>query len=87
MTEQEHHQAALQFAELFEVIDQQTNVAVAMSHLPFEELDQTTWLAIQAHQEVTIGLLANMRAMLQEGSKLIGNDAVLSHIAAVITAD
>ena len=42
MTDQEHHQAALQFAELLEAIDTQVNVAAFVHYLPFEEIDRAT---------------------------------------------
>lgn len=86
----EHDENMTHLSELMEAIeelDRTAEVAAAIQLLPYSELTETAWSGVQRHQENVLLHIELLKSTILESSKLVGNDAVLAHITAVVTAD
>jgi hypothetical protein len=72
--------------ETLKTIDDAVEVSSAIQQVPFEYVTAKTWHGVQEHEATIQEMLALLRNCVSESAKLAGNDAVLSHIEAVITA-
>jgi hypothetical protein len=73
--------------EFIEAIDDIKAVCGAVTVLSLEDFTSENWEGLQACMQANIEMLDLLRTNMSMGSKLIGNEAVLSHIEAVVTAD
>lgn len=86
-TDEEKHAGLVQMAEILEAIDNTQAVAAAIPHLLLSDVSDEVWNGVQRQEETVAVLLDVLRQMVIAGSKLMDNDAVLSHIDAVIAAE
>ncbi len=85
--EEAAHEAMLEFMELIERIDLSIKIGIDVQAMHLIDVDQQDWSVVQALMVMNENLLSLMKEMLIGGSKIVDNEAVISHIGAVINAD
>ena len=73
--------------DINEALTRQLSISTSITNLSFEDVTPELWSAIQDAQGENRYLIEMFLAGFAEAPKIVSNDAIVSHINAVITAD
>lgn len=84
----ENEKEALEnLAVLMENIDGAMEMFVAMEALPFQNLTAEMWTEVQEAVPALCGIFMVFKQIISKSVPVIGNEALMSHLNAVIAAD
>lgn len=87
LTDEQKQEQLLGAMQTVEDLDDSIKRSQRIKLLPFEYLTPEIWADVQGDQDFLISVCEMMKTSLGYGAKVIDNDALASHIEAVILAD